>query len=236
MVFPEDDEWRTPPRPQSYTPEYSLSGSPTPESVRSGKRESPFQKWGSPLGTLDSLEFHSGEDPEILLQTIEEGDESNDSPLNSVSWMDESHLGWKKVTTVMDSGAWDSVAPPSVAPKVAIEESPKSRRGSCYVTASAGRLPNMGQKALNAWTSEWKDVNVLYQIAEVSRPLTSVSATCDKGNVVVYTSQGGFIQNCEAGERTHFERNGGIYELDLWMRDEDNPGSSQPPSVHRQGY
>ena len=150
--------------------------------------------------------------------------------------MDESHTGWKKVTTVMDSGAWDSVAPPSVAPKVAIEESPKSRRGSCYVTASAGRLPNMGQKALNAWTSEWKDVNVLYQIAEVSRPLTSVSATCDKGNVVVYTSQGGFIQNCETGERTHFERNGGIYELDLWMRDEDNLGSSVPSSFHRQGY
>ena len=119
VVFPEDDEWRTPPRPQSYTPEYSLSGSPTPESLRSGKRESPFQKWGSPLGTLDSLEFHSGEDPEIVLQTIEEGDESNDSPLNSVSWMDVSHLGWKKVTTVMDSGALDSVAPPSVAPKVA---------------------------------------------------------------------------------------------------------------------
>jgi len=168
VVFPEDDEWKTPPRPQSPIPEYSFSGSPTPEGLRSGNRESILLKWGSPPRANDSHEFHSGEDPdavglnhseptpetqedlEILLQTIEEGDESNDTPLSSVSWMDESHTGWKKVTPVMDSGAWDSVAPPSVAPKVAIEESPKSRRGSCYVTASAGRLPNMGQKALNA--------------------------------------------------------------------------------------
>ena len=94
----------------------------------------------------------------------------------------------------------------------------------------------MGPKALNAWTSEWKDVNVLYPIAEVSRPLTSVSATCDKGNVVVYHSQGGYIQNCVTGDRTHFERKGGIYELVLWMRDEDNQGSSQPSSFLRQGY
>ena len=150
--------------------------------------------------------------------------------------MDESYPNWKRITTVMDSGAWGSVAPPSAAPKVAIEESPKSKRGSCYVTASAGRLPNMGQKALNAWTSEGKDVNVLYQIAEVSRPLTSVSATCDKGNVVVYHSQGGYIQNCESGDCTYFERKGGIYELDLWMRDEDNRGHEHSASVHRQGY
>ena len=94
----------------------------------------------------------------------------------------------------------------------------------------------MGQKALNAWTSEGKDVNVLYQIVEVSRPLTSVSATCDKGNVVVYHSQGGYIQNFESGDCTYFERKGGIYELDLWMRDEDNRGREHPSSFHRQGY
>ena len=90
VVFPEDDEWKTLPRPQSPIPEYSFSGSPTPVGVRSGNRESPFQKWGSPPRANDSDEFHSGEDPdavghqhseptpetqedlEILLQTIEE--------------------------------------------------------------------------------------------------------------------------------------------------------------------
>ena len=94
----------------------------------------------------------------------------------------------------------------------------------------------MSQKILNFQTNEGREATGLYQIAEVSRPPTSVSATCDKGNWVVYTSEGGFIMNCQTGERTSFERHGGIYELDLWIRDEGNCGSPQPSSFHRQGY
>ena len=80
--------------------------------------------------------------------TIETGDKQMDTPLHSVSWKDESHPMWVRIRTVMDSGAADSVAPPSMAPKVAIYESPGSARGQCYVSASAGRMPNMVQKVL----------------------------------------------------------------------------------------
>ena len=97
-------------------------------------------------------------------------------------------------------------------------------------------MPNMGQKVLKVQTNEGKDTSVLYQIAEVSRPLTSVSATCDRGNWVVYTPEGGFIMNCQTGERTSFERKGGIYELDLWIKDEDMRGGEHPSSFPRQGY
>ena len=93
----------------------------------------------------------------------------------------------------------------------------------------------MGQQQLHVQTNEGRDATVVYQIAEVSRPLTAVSATCDSGNWVVYTPQGGFIINCETGRRTHFERNGGIYELDLWVRNEDMQHVGQPAGFHRQG-
>ena len=143
---------------------------------------------------------------------------------------------WVRVRTVLDSGAADSVAPPTLAPQVEITESLGSKRGQCYVSASAGRVPNMGQKVLNVQTNEGKDTTVLYQIAEVSRPLTSVSATCEKGNWVVYTPEGGFIHNCQTQERTYFERKGRISELDLGIRGEGNRGSPQPSSFPRQGY
>ena len=123
-----------------------------------------------------------------------------------------------------------------MALQVAINESPGSKRGQCYVSASGGRMPNMGQMVLKHQTNEGRDTTVLYQIVEVSRPLTSVSASCDKGKWVVYTPQGGFIMNCQTGERTSFEREGWIYELDFWIRDEDNRGSSQLSSFPRQGY
>ena len=100
-------------------------------------------------------------------------------------------------------------------------ESPGSRRGQHYVSASAGRLPSMGQHRLQVKTNEGRDSKVLYQFAEVSTPLTAVSGTCDAGNWVVYTSEGGFILNCNTGGRTYFERNGGIYELDHWIKEEE---------------
>ena len=68
-------------------------------------------------------------------------------------------------------------------------------------------------------------------MAEVSRPLTAVSATCDAGSLVVYGPRGGYIHIIHTGERTRFERRGGIYELDLWMRKED----AEEQSFTRQG-
>ena len=173
---------------------------------------------------------------ELLPLTIEQGDKQNDTPLHSVSWKDESHPMWVRIRTVMDSGAAESVAPPTLARHMQVAESPGTRRGHCYVSASNTRIPNMGKNVLNIHTNEGRDSKVLYQIAEVSRPLTSVSATCDKGNWVIYTSEGGFVHTCQTGERTYFERQGGIYELDLWIRDEGSQGSSQSSSFPRQGY
>ena len=135
----------------------------------------------------------------------------------------------------MDSGAAQSVAPPSMAPGVIIAESPGSQRGQHYVSASGGRLPNMGQQKLRVQTNEGRDAMVLYQIAEVSRPLTAISQTYDNGNWVVSTPQGGFIWNLKTGGKTNFERRGGIYELDLWVKDADLAGGSTSIGFHRPG-
>ena len=214
-TFPEEDEWRSPTREQGSSEYHS-------------DEEREMVDWPRIPG--------SPSDQEVYPLTIENEDRQPDIPLHAVSWKDESHPMWVRIRTVMDSGAADSVAPPTLAPQVDITESAGSRRGQCYVSASGTRLANMGQKVLNVTTNEGKDTTVLYQIAEVSRPLTSVSATCDKGNWVVYTPKGGFIYNMQTGERTSFERQGGIYQLDLWVRDEENRGGQPSSDFPRQGY
>ena len=83
----------------------------------------------------------------MLPLTIDHGEKQDDTPLNSVSWRDESHPNWVRIRTVMDSGAADSVAPPTLAPHVNISESNGSRRGQCYVSASGNRLSNMGKRS-----------------------------------------------------------------------------------------
>ncbi len=175
------------------------------------------------------------EDTPTCPLTIAEDHSRGDLPLNAISWRDESHPQWVRVRSVMDSGAAQSVAPPSMAPGVLIETSPGSQRGQHYVSASGGRLPNMGQQKLKIQTNEDRDAMVLYQVAELSRPLTAVSESCDNGNWVVFTPEGGFIWNLKTGGKTSFERRGGIYVLDLWVKDSDLNGGNQSSVFPRPG-
>ena len=117
----------------------------------------------------------------------------------------EATRGWVRIITVMDSGAAESGAPPNIAPRVPIEESPGSRKGQHYVSASKERVPNMGHQKMSVVTNEGRKPKLMFQVAEGSRPLTAVSATCDAGSFV-YGPRGGVIHNVHIGERTKFER------------------------------
>ena len=94
----------------------------------------------------------------------------------------------------------------------------------------------MGQQKMKVQTNEGRDAMVLYQVAEVSRPLTAVSQLCDNGNCVIYNSDGGYIYNLKTGVETHFERRGGIYELDFWVKESDLVRGSPLSDFPRPGH
>ena len=169
---------------------------------------------------VDMRQMFSEDEPSPTLQPLTIDPESGcPEPLAlNMAWKDETDPEWTRLRTVMDSGAAESVGPPSMAPGVPIHESPGSRRGQAYIAAGHERIPNMGQQVLSVVTNEGHEAQALYQIAEVTRPLTAVGSTCDRGNVVIYGPHGGCILNLESGVQTDFTRRGGIYELDLWMR------------------
>ena len=71
-----------------------------------------------------------------------------------------------------------------------------------------------------------------FQVADVVRPLTSVSKICDAGNgrnEVVFTADGGYIWHDTDQAYTPFNREDGIYVLRTWL----NKGLNQ--SFTRQG-
>ena len=85
-------------------------------------------------------------------------------PLN-VAWKDDSIPGWKCLRTVMDSGAAESVGPPTMASGLfPIQESPGSMRGQQYIAAGHERIPNLGQQVLNVVTNEGHETQALFQI------------------------------------------------------------------------
>jgi len=139
--------------------------------------------------------------------------------------------GWVKVTGVMDSGASESVAPPTMCPHIEVKPSVGSQSGQHYVSASEDTIPNLGEQNLEIVTGEGRDGCVTYQVAEVTRPLNAVSEICDaggeEGQYVIFSKHGGVIVNPETGSQTAFERQDGIYCLEFWVK---------PPGFTRQGW
>ena len=72
-----------------------------------------------------------------------------------------------------------------------------------------------------------------FQVAEVSRPLASVGDMCDKGNIVVFGAKGGYVLGLDGQSKVRFERNRGVYELDLWVKNEEE--GSEASDFPRQG-
>ena len=68
-----------------------------------------------------------------------------------VNGLDE---GWMRVSSIMHSGAAESVAPPTTCPHIPLPESPGSRAGQECRTAGGERLRNKGQRHIQAWTDE----------------------------------------------------------------------------------
>ena len=90
------------------------------------------------------------------------------------------------------------------------------------MSASGDRLPNLGEKRLQVITEEGNRATATYQVADVTRPLCSISKVCDRGNTVTFTAKGGYITS-KSGEKMSFRRQNNVYVLDMYLR---NPGDA----------
>lgn len=144
--------------------------------------------------------------------------------------------GWRRVKGVMDSGASESVAPPTMCPNYKIYPSPGSIAGQNYVSASDDTIPNLGEQYLDIVTKQGRATVAKYQVADVTRPLNAVSEICDaggtEGQLVVFGKNGGYVLNLENGQWTEFEREQGVYTLEFWV---PPPGTIKEGGFTRQG-
>ena len=154
--------------------------------------------------------------------------------INEKNWMAvDPHTGWRRVRSVVDSGASESCAPPDIAPEVETKESEGSRRGQTYSGAVAGAkvIKNLGEKELGMFTDEGMPTAGTWQILDVQRPLSSVRQICRQGNRVIFGMYGGVIQSMETGTEVPFGVEDNIYTLDLWMPPEGMKGAAGEGSV-----
>ena len=128
---------------------------------------------------------------------------------------------WQEIVITIDSGASESVCPPSAAPNVSIVDSIGSRQGATYEVANGQIIDNLGQKdCLIASESQNGEVqNILsFQVCQVHKPLLSVSAMCKAGHAVVFHPKRSYIQNIRTGETIDMVERDGLYELRCWVK------------------
>ena len=126
-------------------------------------------------------------------------------------------------------GSLVTVAPPTMLPNANIVPFQGSKRGQTWTSASKHKLKYRGQQSIHACTDDCTYTQVLFQIANISKPLVSVSAICKRGNRVIFGRAGGVVKNIRTGAETPFSKRNGIYVLSMWLCDENyEPSFTRP--------
>ena len=118
----------------------------------------------------------------------------------------------KRIELTIDSGAAEHVVGPQDLPHIPMAP---SRKHVQYTMANGHKTSNRGEQQVMAVTEGGQEITFKAQVTDVHRPLMSVSRICDKGNRVVFESQGGYIESLATGEKIHVHRDHNVYRLQV---------------------
>ena len=84
-----------------------------------------------------------------------------------------------------------------------------------------GTIPNLGQSKLNLFDDKvGREIESVFQIAAVTRPLMSVGKICDEGHSITFNAVMAVVHAADGTEICKFHRkpNGGLYVAKLKLR------------------
>ena len=125
-----------------------------------------------------------------------------------------------EIIITLDSGCVDHLADLADMPGYAcvLEESPGSKRGQRFIVGNGGKVKNEGQVRLQMTTTDGSNLCSVFQVAEITRPLMSVSRICDQDLDCLFSKKFAKILNQQGEVLAVFERVGGLYEAKMKLR------------------
>jgi hypothetical protein len=140
---------------------------------------------------------------------------------------DDTGKGMRVIEAVVDSGAEESVAPPGCFPGL-VKPSRMSRAGGKYRAANGARIPNLGQVRVPFMNEEGDKCGIMFQVAEVERPLISATQLAASGNAVIIDGKGARIVNTKTKKVMKLVKRGGVYVLRMRVKTDPAPGFPGP--------
>ena len=140
----------------------------------------------------------------------------------------------KSIKVAADSGAVDHIAHPTSLPGTI--RLMKDGTLKNFVSASGDSIKNHGKAAVKLRTKEGNIIGNVFQVADVCRPLHSVSRICDTGHEMLFTEDEGIVvpkgtfaamlANVTAVAR--YPRENGLYVAEMEVKAEDDSAQSFP--------
>ena len=137
--------------------------------------------------------------------------------------------GWVEIEVTIDSGACDTVMPAAMCGHISILQTEDSRRGVEYEVANGECIPNLGERHC-ILMSENSHVakRIVFQCADIHKPLLSVSRCADLGYQCILDDYGGMLKDKVTGEEIPLHRRGNLYVMRAWVRQDKPSGFSGP--------
>ena len=146
------------------------------------------------------------------------------APLNLITAVDPQHIlvneTWQDIEfeVALDSGSVVHVCSVDDCLGYRLGESAGNCRGQEFLMEDGGTISNMGQSKLNL-SDGTKDIESIFQIAAVTRPLMSVGKMCDEGRTVAFYAVMAVVRSVDGEALSRFKRkDGGLYVANLKLR------------------
>ena len=117
----------------------------------------------------------------------------------------------------MDSGAAESVMPTGVLSGEILVHGAAKLAGVKYVAANGAKLPTLGQMVVAFENGVGTAGKILFQVANITKPLVSVSKLIDDGHQVVFDKRASYIIHVESGRKMMLKRERGVFIVDAFV-------------------
>ena len=136
---------------------------------------------------------------------------------------------WTEIDITVDSGACVTVMPRSLCEGISILQNRLSREGVEYEVANGAHIPNLGERRCQMMTVGSNIAkSIVFQVADVHKPLLSISGCADMGFDCYLGDKGGHLLDKQTGEKIPLERRENLYVMRAWIRQDPGINVSQP--------
>ena len=126
---------------------------------------------------------------------------------------------WTLIDVIADSGACETVIPANLLPNIMLQSSAAQKAGVEYEVASGKAVPNLGEKHCEIYCEGATSSMLMhFQVADIHRPLLSLSRAADQGFVSHLDYYGGWLEDTATGEIIPIKRQGNLYIMQIWVR------------------